>query len=196
VAEEAVRVLADGGTVVLPTDTRYALACNALDTAAIARVFDLKRRNYTRAVPVLVRNIRWARELGCFDERCERLAKALWPGAITLVVRRKDIVPAMTAGGGMTIGIRAPNHPLAQLVLERFGYPLCGTSANVSAREPAQDPAGIVAQLARTTLAPDLVIDSGVLPASEPSTVVDLSGAMPRIVRQGALRADKILPLL
>jgi L-threonylcarbamoyladenylate synthase len=196
IAHEAVQVLADGGTVVLPTDTRYALACNALDTGAIARVFDLKRRNYTKAVPVLVRDVRWARELGCFDERSVRLASALWPGALTLVVRRKDIIPAMTAGGGMTIGLRAPDHPLTLSVLEQFGYPLCGTSANVSGREPARDPAGIVAQLARTTLAPDLVIDAGILPESETSTVVDLSGAMPRIIRQGAVRADRILPLL
>jgi L-threonylcarbamoyladenylate synthase len=194
--DEAVTVLADGGTVVLPTDTQYALACNGLDTAALARVFDLKRRNYTKAVPLFVRDVRWARELGRFDARSERLAVQLWPGALTLVVARTGMVPAMAAGGGATIGLRAPDHPFTQLTLERFGYPLCGTSANASGRMPARDPAEIVAQLARTTLAPDLVIDAGVLPESEPSTVVDLSGAMPRIVRQGAIRADTILPLL
>lgn len=196
IAKEAAQVLADGGTVVLPTDTLYALACNALDANAVARVFDLKRRNYTKAVPVLVRDLRWARELGMFDERGERLATALWPGALTLVVKKKAIVPAMTSGGGMTIGLRAPNHPLTQQILEYLGYPLCGTSAGASDTEPARDPAGITAQLARTTLSPDLVIDAGILEPSEPSTVVDLSGAMPCIVRQGAVRADRILPLL
>ena len=196
VAREAVQVLEDAGTVVMPTDTGYVLSCNALDASAVARVFDLTRRKYTHPVPVLVRDFRWATALGRFDERGERLAGAFWPGALILVVAKKDIVPAMTTGGGTTIGLRAPDHPLAQAVLTAMGYPLCGAAARATDDGAARDPAVVTAQLARASLAPDLVIDSGVLETKDAATVVDLCGPMPRIARQGALRADKVLPLL
>lgn len=196
VIERSLEVLRTGGTVVFPTDTLYALGCNALDSAALGKVFDIKRRVYTAAVPVLVRNALWARELIHLDEHGEKLMEAFWPGKVTIVAVRKQVVPAMATGGGQTLGVRAPGHPFAQQLLDAFGYPLCGTSANLSGQEPSADPARIIADFADEPRRPDVFIDAGVLPLSEPSTVVDLSGARPRIARQGAVRADKVLPLL
>lgn len=194
--ERALEVLGNGGTVVFPTDTLYALGCNALESAALGRVFDIKRRVYTAAVPVLVQNVVWARELVHVDDRSERIMADFWPGKVTVVAKRRDIVPAMATGGGQTLGLRAPDHPFAQELLRAFGYPLCGTSANLSGTAPSQDAAVIAAMFAGASRQPDLLIDGGVLPTSEPSTVVDVSGLHPRIVRQGGVRADKLFAYL
>lgn len=193
---EAVTVLTGGGTVIFPTDTLYALGCNGLDAGAVGRLFDIKHRSYTKAVPLLVRDVRWARELAHLDERRERIMASLWPGGVTFVLPRKDIVPAMTAGGGPTIALRAPDHPFAQALLFAMGYPLVGTSANIADDPASQDPHIIARVFAGSGLRPDLLVDGGVLPSVQPSTVVDLSDAMPRILRQGVVRADRILPLL
>lgn len=194
--EQALGVLKAGGTVVYPTDTLYALGCNALESSALGRVFDIKRRVYTAAVPVLVSNATWARELVHMDERTERIMNDFWPGQVTIVAVRREIVPAMATGGGQTLGVRAPDHSFAQQLLTSFGYPLCGTSANLSGQSSSQDPLQIIEAFSEAERSPDLFIDAGVLPPSEPSTVVDTTGVGPRIVRQGAVRADRLFAYL
>ena len=183
ILERAVAVLQRGGTAVFPTDTLYGLGCNALDAHAVGQVFDIKHRSYVKALPMLVRDISWARELAYITAEQEQLIAQLWPGKVTFVLPRRPIVPSIMCGGGQTIGIRATDHPFVQELLRHLGYPLAGTSVNIS-------------ELSVTAPQPDLILDAGELPHSEPSTVVDLSGRMPRILRQGAVRADKILAFL
>lgn len=183
ILERVVAVLQRGGTAVFPTDTLYGLGCNALDPHAVAQVFDIKHRSYVKALPMLVRDLSWARELAYITESQERLIAQFWPGKVTFVLPRRPIVPSIMCGGGQTIGIRAPAFPFVQELLRLLGYPLAGTSVDIPG-------------LALVAPQPDIILDAGVLPPSEPSTVVDLSGRMPRILRQGAVRADKILALL
>ncbi len=194
--DRVVAVLQRGGTAVFPTDTLYGLGANALDAHAVGRVFDIKHRSYVKALPMLVRDITWARELAYISEEQEELVRQFWPGKVTFIFLRRPIVPSATCGGGQTVGIRAPDHPFVQNLLRHLGYPLAGTSANVVGSEPVNDAKLIIETFSRTAPQPDLVLDAGVLPHSEPSTVVDLSGRVPRILRQGAVRADKILALL
>ena len=183
ILERVVSVLQRGGTAVFPTDTLYGLGCNALDAHAVGQVFDIKHRSYVKALPMLVRDISWARELAYVTADQEQLIANFWPGKVTFVLPRRPIVPSIMCGGGQTIGIRATDHPFVQELLRHMGYPLAGTSVDIS-------------ELSVTAPQPDLILDAGELPHSEPSTVVDLSGRMPRILRQGAVRADKILALL
>ena len=194
--ERAVSSVRRGGTMVFPTDTLYGLGCNALDPAAVGHIFDIKHRSYVKALPMLVRDLSWARELAYITPEQERVIDQCWPGKVTFVLPRRPIVPAIMCGGGQTVGLRAPDYPLVQSILRQLGYPLAGTAANVSGSEPTNDAALIVEEFSKAAPQPDLVIDAGVLPDSLPSTVVDLSGRMPRILRQGAVRADKILALL
>jgi len=196
VVDRAVQVLARGGTVVFPTDTLYGLGCNALDAHAACRVFDIKHRSYVKAMPMLVRDLSWARELAYVTPDQERIISVFWPGKVTFVLPRRDIVPAIMCGGGQTVGVRSPDNPFVQSLLQHFGYPLAGTSANISGHEPHHDPQIIAAAFRLSAPQPNLMLDAGLLPPSEPSTVVDLSGRQPRILRQGAVRADKILALL
>lgn len=196
VIERAVAVLRRGGTAIIPTDTLYGLGCNALDAMAVGRVFDIKHRSYVKALPMLVRDLSWARELAYMTPEQEKLIEQFWPGKVTFVLSRRPIVPAVMCGGGQTVGIRAPDHAFVQALLRHLGYPIAGTSANVLGTEPTSDAAVIGASFAKTAPQPDVILDAGVLPDSLPSTVVDLSGRVPRILRQGAVRADKILALL
>lgn len=196
VLERAVATVRRGGTAVFPTDTLYGLGCNALDATAVGRVFDIKHRSYVKALPMLVRDLSWAREIAYISPEQEKLIEQFWPGKVTFVLPRRPIVPAVMCGGGQTVGIRAPDYPFLQTMLRHLGYPLAGTSASRTGTEPTNDAARIVTDFSQTAPQPDVVIDAGLLPDSLPSTVVDLSGRMPRILRQGAVRADKILALL
>jgi len=196
VLERTVHILQRGGTAVMPTDTLYGLGCNALDATAVGRVFDIKHRSYVKALPILIRDLSWARELSYVTPEQEQLIANFWPGKVTFVLPRRPIVPAIACGGGQTVGLRAPDHPFLQALLRHLGYPVAGTSANTSGDEPDADAERIAASLATRAPQPDLVLDAGILPHSEPSTVVDLSGRQPRILRQGAVRADRILALL
>ena len=191
-----VAILRGGGTAAFPTDTLYGLGCNALDPAAVRRVFDIKRRNFVKALPMFIRDLSWARELAYIAPEHERVMAALWPGKVTFVLPRRPIVPAIMSGGGQTIGLRAPDHPVVQALLQQLGYPIAGTSANLSGSDSLSEGARVIAEFAAATEVPDIVLDCGVLAPSEPSTVVDFSGPTPRIVRQGAVRADAILALL
>lgn len=194
--DRMVAVLRRGGTAVFPTDTLYGLGCNALDSMAVARVFDIKHRSYVKALPMLVRDLSWARELAYITPEQEKVIEQCWPGKVTFVLPRRAMVPAIMCGGGQTVGIRAPDYPFVQTLLRHLGYPLTGTSATVSGSEPSGDAIRITAAFAAKTPQPDVLIDAGQLPDSLPSTVVDFSGRVPRILRQGAVRADKILALL
>jgi L-threonylcarbamoyladenylate synthase len=196
VIDRSVQILSRGGTAVFPTDTLYGLGCNALDPSAVGKVFDIKRRSYVRALPMLVRDLSWARELAYITPEHERLIAAFWPGRVTFVLPRRDMVPAIMCGGGQTVGIRAPDSIFVQALLRHLGHPLAGTSATIAGHEPISDAQVIAAAFRLNALQPNLVVDAGVLPHSEPSTVVDLSGRQARILRQGAVRADKILALL
>jgi L-threonylcarbamoyladenylate synthase len=196
VLERSVGVLRRGGTAVFPTDTLYGLGCNALDATAVGKVFDIKHRSYVKALPMLVRDLSWARELAYMTPEQEKLIDQFWPGKVTFVLPRRPIVPAVMCGGGQTVGVRAPDYPFLQTLLRHLGYPLAGTSASRTGTEPTNDAVRIVEDFSRTAPQPDIVLDAGLLPDSLPSTVVDLSGRIPRILRQGAVRADKILALL
>ena len=196
VVDRTVHVLQKGGTSVFPTDTLYGLGCNALDPHAVGRVFDIKHRSHVKALPMFVRDISWARELAYITPEQERVISRFWPGKVTFVLPRRDMVPAIMCGGGQTVGIRASEHPFIQMLLKHLGYPIAGTSANISGHEPVNDAVQIAAAFSQTAPQPNLIIDAGSLPNSLPSTVVDFSGRQPTILRQGAVRADKILALL
>ena len=194
---EAVQVLRAGGIVVYPTDTVYGLGANALDSVAVNRVFRMKKRSTLTPMPSVVKNILWAKELAFISPLHEdRLAK-VWPGKVTVVLPKREIVPSVLVGGSQTIGMRVPDHLFVDKLLGKFGYPVTGTSANLADQEPARDPQYFIEVLAAGgDIMPDLVIDAGVLPESAPSTVMDLTGPEPKILRIGAAKPQELLELL
>jgi tRNA threonylcarbamoyl adenosine modification protein (Sua5/YciO/YrdC/YwlC family) len=184
----ATSVLDAGALAVLPTDTLYALAADALDEDAAHRVFDVKARAADQALPVCVGGFEGVEHVAHATPLARRLAEAFWPGALTLVLRAKPWVPdAVTAGGG-TVAVRAPAHAYALQLARHFG-PFTVTSANRSGQPPAADVASARAALGADV---ELYVDGGRL-GGTPSTIVDCAGPEARVLREGALPSAKVL---
>ncbi len=188
--EEAARILSRGGVIAVPTDTLYGLASRALDEKAAERVFHLKGRPRGMALPLLLAEpsdiSRYAVDI---PDVAWRLVEKLWPGALTIVLKKAAIVPDVVSGGMDTIALRVPNHPVPREIARRLGEAITGTSANRSGR-----PGLTTAQAVRDEFGDelDMIVDGGETPGSVASTVLDLTGERPRILRQGAVSRREI----
>src|SRR5580693_6921655 len=135
--EKAVRRAAEllraGHVVALPTETVYGLAANALDEKAVAKIFQIKGRPSLNPIIVHVAGLEMAKRcVNAFPAPAEQLAKAFWPGPLTLVLPRAQAIPKIVTAGGETVGIRWPSHPLIQAVIRECNFPLAAPSANLS----------------------------------------------------------------
>ncbi|MGM0577306.1 MAG: L-threonylcarbamoyladenylate synthase [Myxococcota bacterium] len=190
VVERALSVLRDGGCVALPTETVYGLAVDARSEAAIRHLFAIKGRPADRPLPVLLPDAGamggWAEEV---PEAARRLADAFWPGPLTLVLRRAPGLPDVLTAGGPTIGLRVPDHPAALAVLRAFGDGLATPSANRHGTVSATSAEGVRRDLGEDV---DLVVDGGPCEVGVESTVVDVSGPRPRVLRAGAVGREDL----
>jgi L-threonylcarbamoyladenylate synthase len=181
----AVRLLREGKLVAFPTETVYGLGARALDAAAVARVFEAKGRPPSHPLIAHVSGEAAARELAReWSERASRLAKTFWPGPLTLVVPRASHVPAVVAGGGDSIAVRAPAHPVARALIEALGEPIAAPSANRYQTLSPTRAEHVVKSLGDRV---DLVLDGGACESGIESTVVDVRGPRARVLRPGAL---------
>lgn len=192
--ERAAALLRAGELVALPTETVYGLAANALDAAAVEKIFSVKGRPAHNPIIVHVADTEMARQ--CVQEwsiSAELLAKAFWPGPLTLVLPRSSLVPDVVTAGGETVGVRWPSHPFMQAVIRRCGFPLAAPSANVSnAVSPTN--AGHVQRGLGGKI--PLIVDGGQAQVGIESTVVDLSGARARVLRPGMIHAESLAAAL
>ena len=185
-------VLSEGGVVALPTDTVYGLAAVATDDAAVRRLLDIKHRPPGQALPVFVASGEQAELIAEMTAPACALAARFWPGALTLVVRRKPDFHTLAAEGD-TIGVRVPDDPVLRELAAQLG-PLTGTSANRSGMAEAHTAAQVRAQLGDSV---DLIVDAPAPASGVPSTVVDCTGEHTvRIVRQGAITREALVAAL
>jgi L-threonylcarbamoyladenylate synthase len=181
----ALEMLHDGAVVVFPTDTVYGVGCRIDHPAAVRRIFELKGRGMQDPLPVLLADPAQLDEYGRdLTAEARRLAREFWPGALTIIVRRSDSVPALVAGGGDTIGLRVPDHPLPRALARELGTPIVGTSANSHGAPSPVTAQQVAFDLGDTV---DLILDGGRCPIGRESTVVDATTADVRLVRQGAV---------
>jgi L-threonylcarbamoyladenylate synthase len=191
VLERAAALLRSGRLVAFPTETVYGLGAHALDGAAVRRIYEAKGRPPLNPVIVHVSSIAMARELaGDWPELAERLARRFWPGPLTLVVRKTARIPDEVTGGGATVGLRMPSHPVALAIIERAGIPVAAPSANRSNQVSPTTAAHVERSLGDRV---DLIIDAGPTSVGIESTVVDVTGAEPRVLRPGMITADDIM---
>lgn len=191
---EAVEVAADhlraGGVVAVPTETVYGLAADALDPVAVGRIYAIKGRPAANPLIVHVAGIGMARACAAeWSPLADRLARAFWPGPLTLVVPRGAGIPDTVTAGGDTVALRWPRHPFMQGVIQACGFPLAAPSANLSNSLSPTSAAHVLAGLGDRV---DLVIDGGDCNVGIESTVVDCTGPVPRVLRPGILSADEI----
>ena len=190
----AVRCLRKGGVVAIPTETLYGLAADALNRDAIERVFAIKERPEGLALPVLLADFeQLSSVVGDVPQPAKILAEAYWPGPLTLVLRRADGLPPRLTAGGPTVAVRVPAHPIPRELAQLLGRPITGTSANISG---APDPRTLDALRAQVGDRVDYLISSGPVPAGTASTIVDLTGETPRLLREGVIPFENIAALL
>ncbi|MBL8955382.1 MAG: threonylcarbamoyl-AMP synthase [Myxococcaceae bacterium] len=191
---EAVGVLKRGGLVALPTETVYGLGADAENELAVRHIFAVKRRPASHPLIVHVASARhakaWAREL---PVHFDALARAFWPGPLTLVVWRSDRASDAVTGGQDTVALRVPDHPLALELLEAFGGGVAAPSANRFGRVSPTTAEHVRAELGADV---DLVLDGGPCAVGVESTIVDLTGAEPRILRPGGVSREDLVRVL
>jgi L-threonylcarbamoyladenylate synthase len=182
--EAAARAVQQGGLVILPTDTVYGIGADAFDHAAVQALLDAKGRGREMPPPVLVSAVTTLEALASgVPSYVESLTEEFWPGALTLVCTQQ---PSLTWDLGETHGtvaVRMPDHEIALALLERTG-PLAVSSANLTGRPAATDAADADAMLGDRV---DVVLDGGTSPRAEASTILDVRGPTPRLLRLGAV---------
>jgi len=185
----AAGVLLDGGVVAFPTDTVYGIGVRSDDDAAVGRLYLVKERPIEKAIPLLLASAAEmptvAREV---PETAWRLAEAFWPGGLTIVLpKRETVSPAVSAED--SVAVRVPAHDVALSLIRAVGIPLATTSANISGRTSATTADEVWEELNGRI---DLLLDAGECPGGIPSTVVDLTTSVPKVLRQGAISVERL----
>jgi L-threonylcarbamoyladenylate synthase len=174
-----------GGVIAFPTDTIYGLGCSLFDVSAVEMVARLKRRDPSLAVISLIPEPKQVFGLAeGVSPLAERLIERYWPGPLSMIFRAAAIVPPRVRGAGGTVALRCPKDVLCQRLLGAIGGPVVSSSANLSGQRPAET-ADEVVRIFGNQL--DLIIDGGPRRGGQPSTLVDVSGPRPRLLRRGAL---------
>jgi L-threonylcarbamoyladenylate synthase len=190
----AVALLRAGQLVAFPTDTVYGVGAVVWNVQAVGKLYEAKLRPADKAIPVLLAD---ASQLSLIAAHLSRdalcLAEHFWPGPLTLVVPRAEGVPDEVTAGGASVAVRVPDHDLARALIRAAGAPLAATSANLSGQPSPVTAQDVLAQLGDRI---PLVLDGGPCPGGAPSTVVDLTGPAPVLLRPGPLSMDDILSAL
>lgn len=188
-ADEAVARLDRGDLVALPTETVYGLAGLALSPETVKKIFALKGRSSTNPLIIHLADLKSAEKLAVFNNLARQVCKVFWPGPLTIVLTKTTCVPNEITGGGNTVAIRSPLHPLFREILKTLGKPLAAPSANPSNRtSPTQ--ASHIKELFGSDCPP--TVDGGNCKFGLESTVLDLSAGKPRILRYGPITPEEI----
>ncbi len=187
--EQGIEALRKGGVVAYPTDTVYGLGAGLSDDAAVQRVIDAKGRAESMGMPLLLsRADMLAPIVKEVHPEAEALIERFWPGALTLVMTKSAAVSDLVTGSRSSVAVRVPNHPVPRALSEGVGGPIIGTSANRTGAVPASSAVQVREQL---NGAVDLVID-GLPSLGVQSTILDLTGPAPRVLRAGAVSLEEI----
>ena len=188
--DRGIDILKRGGLVAFPTDTVYGLGACYNDCKAIERVFRIKKRPKNRALPLILAEVDQMAEIVEYMPSVARLlASRFMPGALTLVMQKSDAVPDIVTGGSKTVAFRVSAHPVPIALIKGAGVPIVGTSVNIS-----EQPSAVTGDEVRSQFGDeiDLVI-SGKCSGGRESTIIDVTGEIPRVLREGAISRQEIM---
>ena len=194
---QVARSLISGNLVAFPTETVYGLGADACNAQAVARIYEVKGRPSDHPLIVHISTLDlledWAREIPDF---ALELARAYWPGPMTLILKRSKLAGNFLTGGQETIGLRIPNHPVALKLLMAFehvgGKGVAAPSANRFGQVSPTSASAVIEELAAYLSIQDLILDGGLCAIGLESTIIDCTGAYPRVLRPGAISVDMI----
>jgi L-threonylcarbamoyladenylate synthase len=190
VSSHAAKIISGGGVIAFRTDTFYGLGVDPLNAAAVAKIRELKGREENKPILLLLADMSVVdRFITDRSADFDRIAKRFWPGPLTIVGHAvADLPPELTAGTG-TVGVRVPDDAFVRELVRECGGALTATSANPAGLAPARTAAEVREYFGDTI---DLLIDGGEVTATEPSTVLDATTSPPRVIREGAIRAEDL----
>ena len=188
--DKGISILKQGGVVAYPTDTVYGLgACGGIPEA-IERVYDIKERPRNMPLPLLLADVSQLTKVA------EPVSPSAWslihsflPGALTLVLPKSKSVPDIITAGGTTVAVRIPAHPVPITLIEGLGIPIVGTSANLSGQPSPLTAEEVYSQLGNKI---DLIIDGGWCLGGRESTIIDMTGQTPVLLREGAISREEL----
>ncbi len=187
-------ILRNGGIVAIPTETVYGLAANALSGEAVKKIFEAKGRPQDNPLIVHVTDISEVTPLvKSIPDEARRLAERFWPGPLTMIMPKSDLIPDETSGGLSTVAVRCPSHPVARAIIKAAGVPLAAPSANVSGR-PSPTNAKYVFEDMNGKI--DMIVDGGQSEVGVESTVVTLAQKPARLLRPGGITAEQLKSVL
>ncbi|HTL57570.1 MAG TPA: L-threonylcarbamoyladenylate synthase [Candidatus Limnocylindrales bacterium] len=186
----ATELLRAGHVVAVPTETVYGLAANAFDAQAVNRIFKIKGRPAHNPIIVHVSSVSMAKRcVSSWPLLAGKLARAFWPGPLTLVLPRSNSIPEIVTAGGPTVGVRWPSHPFMHSLIRECGFPLAAPSANLSNRVSPTNAEHVRKALGNKI---SLIIDGGQAQVGIESTVLDLSVSPPQVLRPGMIRGSTL----
>jgi L-threonylcarbamoyladenylate synthase len=192
--EKSARIILQGGVVAFPTETFYGLAADAANESALGKIFRVKGREENKPILLLIADKSWleglVREI---PPLADRLMKKFWPGPLTLVFHASPRLSSILTASTGKIGIRLSPHPVTRALAHAVGRPITGTSANLPG-QPAASTAGEVSQSLGRDL--EAILDGGKTAGGSGSTVLDVCGRFPQIIREGAVTGKELAPFL
>jgi len=189
----AAELIRKGEVVAFPTETVYGLGGNALDSAASRKIYEVKGRPSDNPLIVHLADPARLNEVAYPTRESELLISAFCPGPLTMILKKRPVVPDETTGGRQTVAVRFPSHPIARALIQESGYPIAAPSANVS-KHVSPTSASHVYQDLKGRI--PLILDGGECAVGIESTIVDLTGDFPVILRPGAITAEEIRRVL
>lgn len=188
--EEPAKIIKDGGIVVFPTETVYGIGANALNEDAVKKLYDIKQRPLNKPISLLVSNIDMINQITKNVTEIEyALIKKFFPGPLTIILKKKDIVPNIVTAGSDTVGIRMPADEIALKLVEYAGVPIATPSANISGNPSGIDLTYIMKDFEKGV---DYFIDGGKSKIGLASTIVQVIDGIPHILRQGSISKEQI----
>ncbi len=188
--DSGITILKRGGIVAFPTDTVYGLGACVNRRQAVERVYQVKERSWSMALPLLLADTSQINEVAePVPPIAWLLIRNFFPGALTIVLHKSGSVPDIITAGGSTVAVRIPAHPVPVALADGLGMPLVGTSANLSGKPSALTADEVYSQFGGKI---DLVIDGGRCPGGRESTIVDVTGETPVVLREGAISREEL----
>jgi L-threonylcarbamoyladenylate synthase len=191
---EAVRTLGDGGIVALPTETVYGLAADPFNVDALLRLNRTKRKRDDSPFLLLLSGpSQVAVVAGPLPQQFHQLVESFWPGPLTVVVPSAPDLPAEVGGGQGTVAVRVPGMVLPRRIAAQLGRPITGVSANLHGQQPCRTAAEVASTFGNDV---EMILDGGPTPGGVPSTIIDLTGARPKLLRAGLVPRASLEPFL
>ena len=186
--EKASQIIEEGGIAIFPTDTVYGIGCNPYNIDSVRKIYEIKSRDLSKPLPVLVYSKDIAEKIAFFDEFSKKIVEKFWPGPLTIVLKITDENLKKSLNVKDKIALRVPNHKCTLELLKKCNF-LVGTSANVSGHSSFTNPDECLNNVQNY----DIFVDGGIIDSTSESTIIEIENKEIKILREGSLSKEEIL---